>query len=192
MFDQVLKVIAADLNQSIISSDNTLSSDNVGIARLSELDLSDNDKKVVLSLVHMEMENSLRNQSAHRKSGSNIEIKEPPVFINAYMMVVSNYSKYDTQLALLNYAMEFFQSKPYLDEYNKDSQNSEPWPVKIEKLLFEWHNLEFDKLNQIWSLNGGKYVPSFLYKVRMMVVEKTENASYGPPVRNIQLGSSIH
>jgi hypothetical protein len=191
MFDQVIQVIATELNRSIIDSDNTLPGDNVKIARLNEVENSENSKKVVLSLINFEMENTMRNQPAHRKSGNNIEIKEAPVFINTYMMAASNYADYGTQLTMLNYAMEFFQSKPYLDQFNLHMQNELSWPARVEKVIFEWHNLDFDKLNQIWSLNGGKYVPSFLYKVRMMVVEKTENASFGPPVRNIQFGSSI-
>jgi Pvc16 N-terminal domain len=192
MFDQVIQVIAAELNRSIIDSDNTLPGDNVKIARLNEVENSENSKSVVLSMIHFEMENALRNQPVHRKSGNNIELKEPPVFINTYMMAASSYSDYGTQLTMLNYAMEFFQSKPYLDQYNLHMQNELPWPVKVEKVIFEWHNLDFDKLNQIWSLNGGKYVPSFLYKVRMMVVEKTENATMAPAVKDIRFDSSIH
>ncbi len=189
MFDQVIKVIAAELGISIFESDNSFGPDNVKIKRLNELD--EGESLLALSFIHFEMENALRNQPAHRKSGSNIELKEPPVFINAYMMVVSNYKDYEKQLTVLNYAMEFFQSKPYLDAFNLHMQNTLPWPTRVEKLVFEWHNLDFDKLNQIWSLNGGKYIPSFLYKVRMMVVEKTENASKAPAINDIQFNSSI-
>jgi hypothetical protein len=191
MFNQVIKIISSELNKSLLSSDSSLNADSVGFSLLNEAMVSGHSEKIILSMVHFEMEHVLRNQPAHRKSGNNIEVKEPPLFINTYLMVASNYKNYEKQLNVLNYAMEFFQSKPYLDEHNLHIDNILEWPAKLEKLSFEWHNLDFDKLSQIWSLSGIKYIPSFLYKVRMMVVEKTENAAFGPPVVDIRFNSSI-
>jgi hypothetical protein len=43
--------------------------------------------------------------------------------------------------------------------------------VGIEKLILEMNSLNFDQLNQLWSIIGGKYQPSVVYRMRMVTVD---------------------
>jgi hypothetical protein len=38
----------------------------------------------------------------------------------------------------------------------------------VEKLSFEFVNFSFDELNSVWSLMGLKYMPSAVYKVKLL------------------------
>jgi len=41
-------------------------------------------------------------------------------------------------------------------------------PTEIDKITVEIINLEFPVLSNIWSMLGGKYLPSIVYKFRML------------------------
>ena len=45
-------------------------------------------------------------------------------------------------------------------------------PSPLEKLTFEIFNLPINELSHIWSGIGAKYVPSIIYKVRMISIQE--------------------
>jgi hypothetical protein len=56
---------------------------------------------------------------------------------------------------------------------NNNVFTSEEYPdMKNDKLIFEIFNLNFLEQNNLWASMGAKYVPSILYKVRMIVIEE--------------------
>ena len=46
----------------------------------------------------------------------------------------------------------------------------------IEKLIVEMISLTFEQQNHMWGTLGAKYLPSVLYKVRMLVVQRSAEA----------------
>ena len=42
----------------------------------------------------------------------------------------------------------------------------------IEYLIVELYSLSFEQQNQLWASLGGKYMPSVVYKVRLVVIDK--------------------
>jgi Pvc16 N-terminal domain len=161
---------------------------DVRILPLNELDMA--EEALVLSLVNIERENALRNLPSTVKSAGTIVVKEPPVYINAYVLLSSAFPNYHASILNLSMGMEFFQNSPYINKYNFEGTGV-PWDDRLEKILFEWHNLDFDKLNQVWGINGGKYLPSVMYKLRMMIIEKVTTPDEGPAITEIQFGSEI-
>lgn len=144
---------------------------------------------IYLSLTSFKRETAFGHLSPFKKTPTSIEIKEPPVYLNAYIMVASFYKQYDSSLIHLNTALEFFQNRPYLDKYN--IHITSVWPPEIERIAFDWHNLEIDKLNQLWGVHGGIYLPSFLYQVRMLRVLHQEQPKPGPPITEVKYDTSI-
>jgi len=72
-----------------------------------------------------------------------------------------------------------------------DHSNTPQLSPKIEKLTFEIVNLDMQSLNQLWGTIGGKYMPSILYKVRMLSFDqkyiKAELHSVSQPNSNAEL-----
>jgi hypothetical protein len=44
--------------------------------------------------------------------------------------------------------------------------------IRIQKLITDLYTVNFEQLNQIWSILGGKYLPSVLYKVRQITIDE--------------------
>jgi hypothetical protein len=168
------------------SADNSF---DVKIDHLHKLKAQNTPFGIYLSLVNISRENNIGQLEPFKKTGANIEIKSPPVYINISVMVTAHFTNYNTALIHLGSALEFFQNKPYLNKYNILPVHN--WPLKLENIVFDWYNLEIDKLNQLWGINGGLYHPSFLYKVRMLKVLHKEVAKNGPAIDEIKYQSII-
>ena len=53
---------------------------------------------------------------------------------------------------------------------------------RIGKLIFELESLGADKLNNIWTTLGAKYMPSVVYKVRMLTFDDSIIREYRPVI----------
>lgn len=162
---------------------------DVKIDHLNKLKALNTPLGIYLSLVNISRETTIGQLEPFKKTGATIEIKSPPVYINIYVMVTAHFTDYSTALVHLGTALEFFQNKPYLDKYNILPAHS--WPSKLENIVFDWHNLEIDKLNQLWGIHGGTYHPSFLFRVRLLKVLHQEAPKNGPAIDEIKYQSVI-
>ena len=52
----------------------------------------------------------------------------------------------------------------------------------LEKLSLELLNLSIHEVNNVWSILGAKYMPSIVYKVRMLAVQENWIAERVPTV----------
>ena len=59
--------------------------------------------------------------------------------------------------------IEFFQGHSVFDRSNTPMLSS-----NIDKVTLDYVNLDFNELNNLWSLIGAKYIPSTVYKLRML------------------------
>ena len=59
----------------------------------------------------------------------------------------------------------YFQGKPMWNP-----QNSPGLPKGINRLVFDMETLNYDQLNHAWGAIGIKYLPSVMYKMRMLVI----------------------
>ena len=66
---------------------------------------------------------------------------------------------------MLSAAISFFQ---YTSVFNHN--NTPDLDSSVEKLVFEMINLNIQELSQLWGVHGGKYLPSVLYKTRMVTI----------------------
>lgn len=127
--------------------------------------------KVVISLVNIEHETTA-NSSPYVAGNSNEYGKVPiPVFLNLYLLVAANYESgnYPEALKMLSAVIGVFQSNTYFTR----TKNPE-MPAPLEKLTFEIYNLPINELSHIWGGLGAKYVPSIIYKVRMITVQENK------------------
>jgi hypothetical protein len=144
---------------------------NVDVAINSARKLADqgNPAGIVISLINVQEETALKNTPNVRRTGPRTEYVEPPVHLNLYLLFAFDFAKYDTSLAHLAKTIELFQSRRWFSAENSSAAN--PFPAELEKLSFEMVNLSFEELNNLWSVLGGTYLPSAVYKVRLVKVE---------------------
>jgi hypothetical protein len=175
------------LKMKFSSADNYLELSNL-LEQDGSLAVVDTNK-VIATLVNIERETAqgINHQMQAHDNGRHT-LMNPPVFINLYILFTSVYTgkNYTEGLKFISSIVEYFQGVLVLDHSNTPQLSP-----KIEKLTFEIVNLDMQNLNQLWGTIGGKYMPSILYKVRMLSFDqkyiKAELHSVSQPNSNAEL-----
>lgn len=105
---------------------------------------------------------------------------QPPVEMDLLLLFVAHDPSYETALRDLSDVISFFQSNPVFDEQKYPALNaavSEPdkktWQL-IERLSFSLYNMSFEQMNNLWAMCGSKYIPSIVYKMKMLTIFETK------------------
>ena len=131
---------------------------------------SDMLEKIIITLINIEEENTLKNNFPSRVQ-NNVIVKEKPVlFVNLFLLFSAKYTVYDEALKYLGLVISFFQSNNRLTISTLDNT----------EVICNLHNIGFENLNNLWTVLGGKYMPSVIYKVRMLAFQAAP--SEGGPV----------
>lgn len=125
------------------------------------------NNKIVCSLVNLEEEKVLKNGPTYTVKNGVTKQHNPIIYLNLYILFSSTKSEnYLLGLADLSRVITFFQGKNVFDH-----SNTQGLPEQIEKVIFDIHTLNFEYLNHLWGILGGKYYPSVLYKARLIPIE---------------------
>ena len=65
-------------------------------------------------------------------------------------------------------------------------QNNTVFNVEGNKLILSMQSLSMSELNQLWSMLGSKYMPSVMYKMRMIPIQ-VDAEDGGPPIEEIKI-----
>lgn len=129
------------------------------------------DKNVILcSLVNIQEEKVIANQRALiEQSNGRFTKTNPPVSLNLFVMFSAYFAgKLNPEaLKFISMVVSFFQSKGSFDQMNSPGMDD-----RIFKLSFEIYNTSFMEQSNIWGSLGAKYMPSVLYKVRMISIKE--------------------
>ncbi len=146
------------------------------------------ENKINVLLVNLEEEQLFRAGAVPSSSitnGINAQVN-PDVYMNLYIMFVSYFKDDYTQaLSCLSLIIKFFQSHRLFE-----GKNYPPLNPEIEKLTLELVNLPFSEQKDLWSLLGMPYIPSVIYKVRMVVFKDRDTLEVTTPIEETQLISS--
>jgi hypothetical protein len=150
-----------------------LTDDPVVVGSLINLDGSitkNIENKVVLSIINLEHEKVVKHNKTYVSSPTGAYHKvNPPVHLNLYVLASANYNSgnYMEALKMLSSVIGVFQASKVF------TANTYPELAPyIERLTLEIYNVPVQELSHVWSGIGAKYVPSILYKVRMISIEK--------------------
>lgn len=186
MINETLKFISDEVNSYLslklgINTDPRLILGNVSKAMDNDVPgVNSLANRAILSLVNVEEDRVAKQQENFVKTDSGLTYKNPPTYINLYILFAVNRTEYTDSLKWLAYIIQFFQyqnvftpiSHPALDE-------------KIEKLIVDLYTLNFEQINHLWSTMGGKYIPSVLYKVRQITINEDAIVSGGGLITEI-------
>jgi len=146
-----------------------------------EVNLDDNFH-ITIMLVGLEEERREGKRPRYvEKEDKRILKLNPPVELDLFILFVAHQSNYETALRDLSGVISFFQSNSVFDEQRFPSLNStvldaenKPWRL-IEKLIFNLYSLSFEQQNNLWAMLGSKYIPSVVYKMKMLTVFDTRS-----------------
>lgn len=186
MIDSAINHISGQLNQ-FLKSKFDLTEDIVVVSNLMEQDgtvASNITNKLVMFLVNIAKEAvPCQSASVVPRGASRTLIKYPPVHLNLYLLFAGNFSSgnYQESLKFISNTIAFFQGHPYFDHTNTPDLGS-----GIEKMTLEIENLDIKDLSTLWGVLSGKYLPSILYKVRMVTIDSEAVAGQSDVLTSIK------
>ena len=186
MIDAAISHIAGQLNQYLKRSFD-LNEDIVVISNILEQDgtvASNVDNKLVMFLINVEKDTvPFRSQNKNTTGLDRSVVSYPPIYLNLYLMVAGHFNgnNYPEALKFLSNTISFFQRRPVMDH-----ENTPDLDRRIEKLILDIENLNIKDLSTLWSAITGKYLPSVIYKVRMVAFDSGDVRFRAPGVAEMQ------
>ncbi len=162
MIHNVMTVIAQQLNE-FMRNELNLSEDMVVVNSLVDLKGDPNmqiENRVCLFLQRIEEEKVAKSGGFQANPGM-----APPVRVSLHIVFAANFPdpNYREALRFISLVLEFFQGRGTFDR-----SNAPGLPPGLDKLTFDLADLDYQEMNNLWSLIGAKYIPSLVYKVRML------------------------
>jgi hypothetical protein len=138
---------------------------------------------VGITLVNIEEETHAKTQGKQPvNNGSTTARGNPDIKINIYLLFTANFSEYGESLKAVSQVLSFFQGRNVFHKSQYPSLDP-----SIDRLVFELQSLSFEQLNHLWGTIGAKYMPSILYKMRMLVIQEGEPDAMSYPLREIRI-----
>jgi len=182
MIDTAIAQVASQLNQAL-KRQFMVGEDLVVTSNLHEQDgtvATQVANKVAVFLVNIERESV---PGAGGGGGGNgilrSTLSPPPVHLNLMVMFAANFGggNYPEALKFLSSIVAFFQGRPVFTH-----QNSPELDPRIDKLTLEIENLSVSDLSNLWGVLSGKYLPSVLYRMRMLSLDASQLTAQLPRV----------
>lgn len=155
------------------------------------------DKSVGVSLINIEEDRVYKDQkSTVINSYGNVERLNPEIKLNLYILISANFQNasqedssddYVEGLKQLSFIISFFQAKNVFTPEN--SPKLAEYDPNLKKLVIELYSYSFEQLYNFWSVVGTKYLPSVLYKVRMLTFQEREFFDSNAPIEKIGINS---
>lgn len=159
------------------------------IAKIVENDNNQNDgdsAAVVITLVNIEEDRVSKNPDGIYRNPMGAVRRNPDILLNLYILFSVNPPNYITALSRISNVVQCFQSTNYFTKENYPSLDP-----KIERLHLELYTMNFEQINHLWSTLGGKYLPSVLYKMRLVTIVDEANQTEGSLITEIQLEKNV-
>lgn len=175
-----LEAYIKEVEQPLNASQDVVVLGNIAMASELGGDRSDMNEHVVVSLVNLQEETTLKNTPNYRIENGRTIYRNPPVSLNLFVLFsVLHSDRYETALRRLSRVVEFFQWK------KEFSFATTPGPNGISKdvrVLPDLYTLNFDQLNHLWGVLGGKQVPFVMYRTRLVTLAVEKSQAEGVPI----------
>lgn len=155
--------------------------------------LVDESAQVYMSLVNVEEEASLRNQSAVRQTEIRpLAYVNPPITINMFLLFSANHKDYSMAVRTLSSILLFFQGNrtfsisrtpvPPLGLFATPGEQENQMKVNLDLM-----SLTFEQVNHLWGSLGGKQMPFLLFKARQVEIDADRMLQGGGLISQIQI-----
>jgi hypothetical protein len=137
---------------------------------------------IIVSLIKIEEDRISRSPDNYVRIDQQVIYRNPPVYLNLDILFTANYENYKTSLLLLSFVIQFFQFQNVFTP-----QNSPDLPKGIEELIFDMKTLSLQDLNNLWGILGSKYIPSIVYKLRLIQISDPFTLGAAGVIKEIQV-----
>jgi hypothetical protein len=182
--------IILDQLASKIRNDQGVSIDVTNIATLNDGDdFVESAFPTVLSIVNIEEDRTLRNQSVniglnHGVFERYVQPTKSLIFSILFTSYEKSQGRYLDGIDKLNKVYYFFQKNTSL--YFRESPNdvlsykdflglAPEDQAEYSRITFETVSLSMEQLNQMWSYLGSRYMPSILLKMRIVEIQNDQD-----------------
>lgn len=129
---------------------------------------ADTSSSAFITLVNIEEDRISKSPDGFsRLNNNNIVYQNPQIYLNLYVLFSVNLSSYSESLKRLSLIIQFFQYKNVFT-----TLNSPGLPDGVEKLILDLSTLNFQDMNNLWGILGSKYLPSVMYKLRLLKINE--------------------
>lgn len=187
MMAAAITAIAGQLNQSLRRRFQP-SEDLLVVSNLTEMDGSPVPQvlnKLVLMLVNVLSEPTAYRPGLLSHTASRVGLGGGAMQLNLQLMFAASFSgtAYPESLKLLSHTLAFFQARPVFDHSNCPELDG-----RIERLTLEQENLSIADMSNLWGVLRGTYLPSVLYRMRMLSIDADELRGQAPFIAQPQAG----
>jgi hypothetical protein len=143
------------------------------------------NERLGLSLLNIEHERTFR-------AGPNVPIKQSnagipeqavflhkPVDVNLQLIFTANFSNYQESLKHISYVIQCFQSQTNL-VFEPQNAELDPMPLHMEI-----NTLPLEQQHYIWSMIGLRYLPSVVYRLRMVRIQDINDKRVKPVMKSM-------
>lgn len=155
------------------------------------------NKSLGVSLINIEEDRVYKDQkSTLINNKGNVERLNPEIKLNLYVLISANFQDTDSEDSINDYAeglkqlswiISFFQAKNVFTPEN--SPKLADFDPNLTKLVVELYSYSFEQLYNFWSVVGAKYLPSVLYKIRILTFQEREFFDTTIPIEKIGIYS---
>jgi Pvc16 N-terminal domain len=141
-----------------------------------------------ISLINVEEEKALKSQvpSVVKNEQGQYVRKEPDIKLNLYLLISAYHKNYEDGLKFLSRIVSFFQANHVFRHATGKPAPREDLPECVEMLITELFTPDFEQQNQIWGSLSMGYVPSVMYKIRMIIVDSAPAIIPVNPIKEIK------
>ncbi|WP_221392531.1 DUF4255 domain-containing protein [Dyadobacter sp. NIV53] len=141
---------------------------------------------VILSLVNVEEDKMLKNPENFVRRNNQIFYKNPVQHFNLTLLFAAYNQEntpdnYKSALFNLEAVIRFFQQKSVFS-----AENTTGLDAGIDKVILDLVSLNIEQTHQLWSSLGGHYLPSVVFRMRLISIEEVQE-TLGTVIKEIQL-----
>ena len=177
MIDKVLDFVRAQLNTylqnklSLLPTEDAIILSNVSQLNETQPSSGGNDvdpQNAFISLINIEEDRISKSpENFVRALDGSITYKSPKIFLNLYLLFAVNLSSYPESLKRLSYIIQFFQYQNVFTPLSSPSM-----PEGVDELILDLMTLSYQDLNNLWGILGSRYLPSVMYKMRLISINE--------------------
>lgn len=178
MIDLTLDFLCKQLNQYLLGKLDLHTGDAISLFNISYLggenskNNGDGVNNAFMTLVNIEEDRISKSHDNFIRKEGKVIYQNPKVHLNLYLLFSVNLSTYTESLKRLSYIIQFFQKQNVFTPVTNPAL-----PAGVEELILDLNTLSFQDMNNLWGILGSKYLPSVMYKLRMITI--SENLSLG-------------
>lgn len=188
MIDQVLTFLNTQLDTYLrMKLDPSNSNSFVQVANIAWNDAdtsgvngANSTSNAFITLVNIEEDRISKSPENYVRQGAEAIYKNPKIYLNLYVLFAVNLSSYTESLKRLSFIIQFFQHQNVFTPIG--------WPglpAGVEKLILDLDTLSFQDMNNLWGILGSKYLPSVMYKVRMISISEEFSQGNAPLLHEV-------